>query len=484
MSHEEDLIDYSDEEIGANETAAASNGKKGETTSGNNVDKKGSYVGIHSTGFRDFLLKPELLRAIGDCGFEHPSEGQRKSIPVLTGGFLQVGKSCSCCDDGRTLTLITHRSLLLGYKSKSNTSRSTVQQTCIPQALLGGDIICQAKSGLGKTAVFVLATLQQVEPVNGEVSVVVMCHTRELAYQIRDEYNRFSKYMPDIKTGVFYGGTPIKNDVETLKNKDTCPHIIVGTPGRLKALVRDKALRLGSVRIFVLDECDKMLDQPDMRTDVQDVFRATPQQKQVMMFSATLSDAIKPICRKFMQNPTEHYVDEDTKLTLHGLQQYYIKLEEREKNRKLNELLDDLQFNQVIIFVKSTVRATELDKLLRECNFPSIAVHSGVSQEERIRRYKEFKEFKKRICVATDVFGRGIDIERINLAINYDLPGDANSYLHRVGRAGRFGTKGLAISFVSTEQDQEVLKEIEKRFEVALPEFPKEGVDASTYMAS
>lgn len=120
-----------------------------------------------------------------------------------------------------------------------------------------------------------------------------------------------------------------------------------------------------------------------MRRDVQDIFRATPQQKQVMMFSATLSDEVKPICKKFMQNPTEHYVDEDTKLTLHGLQQYYIKLEEREKNRKLNELLDDLQFNQVIIFVKSTIRATELDKLLRECNFPSISVHSGVSQEER-----------------------------------------------------------------------------------------------------
>ena len=120
-----------------------------------------------------------------------------------------------------------------------------------------------------------------------------------------------------------------------------------------------------------------------MRRDVQEIFRATPQQKQVMMFSATLSDEIKPICRKFMQNPTEHYVDEDTKLTLHGLQQYYIALDEKEKNRKLNELLDELQFNQVIIFVKSTLRATELDKLLRECNFPSIAVHSGVSQEER-----------------------------------------------------------------------------------------------------
>src|SRR5271156_5874425 len=120
-----------------------------------------------------------------------------------------------------------------------------------------------------------------------------------------------------------------------------------------------------------------------MRRDVQEIFRTTPTQKQVMMFSATLSQEVRPICKKFMQNPLEIYVDDETKLTLHGLQQYYIKLDEKEKNRKLNELLDELQFNQVIIFVKSTLRATELDKLLRECNFPSIAVHSGVSQEER-----------------------------------------------------------------------------------------------------
>lgn len=227
-----------------------------------------------------------------------------------------------------------------------------------------------------------------------------MCHTRELAYQIKNEYARFSKYMPEVKTAVFYGGTPIQKDAELLKNKETHPHIIVATPGRLNALVRDKYLRLGSVKVFVLDECDKMLDQigrhapnvaiekcsqvhTDMRRDVQEIFRATPTQKQVMMFSATLSQEVRPICKKFMQNPLEIYVDDETKLTLHGLQQYYIKLEEKEKNRKLNELLDDLSFNQVIIFVKSTLRATELDKLLRECNFPSIAVHSGVSQEER-----------------------------------------------------------------------------------------------------
>lgn len=357
-----------------------------------------------------------------------------------------------------------------------------VQQVCIPQSILGTDVVCQAKSGLGKTAVFVLATLQQIDPVPGEVSVVVLCHTRELAYQIKNEYARFSKYLPDVRTSVFYGGTPIQKDIDLIKNKETSPHIVVATPGRLNALVRDKHLRLNNVKTFVIDECDKVLEATDMRRDVQEIFRATPHQKQVMMFSATLSQEIRPICKKFMQNPLEIYVDDETKLTLHGLQQYYVKLEEREKNRKLNDLLDTLEFNQVIIFVKSTGRANELSRLLNECNFPSIAVHSGIPQEERIARYKSFKEFNKRICVSTDVFGRGIDIERINLAINYDLPPEPDQYLHRVGRAGRFGTKGLAISFVCNEDESKVLDKIQERFEVNIAPFPEEGVDPSTYM--
>lgn len=428
MSHEgeEDLLEYSDSE----ELTQTNNDNKAASTN-EEADKKGSYVGIHATGFKDFLLKPELLRAIVDCGFEHPSE---------------------------------------------------VQQVCIPQSILGTDVLCQAKSGLGKTAVFVLSSLQQLEPVDGEVSTLVICHTRELAYQIRNEYSRFSKYTPEIRTEVFYGGTDIKKDHEKLKNKETCPHIIVATPGRLRALVRDKYLRVNNVKNFIIDECDKVLEGIDMRRDVQEVFKLTPHQKQVMMFSATLSQEIRPICKKFMQNPLEIYVDDEAKLTLHGLQQYYLKLAEREKNRKLSYLLDSLEFNQVIIFVKSTARAEELNELLCSCNFPSIAVHSNLPQEERINRYKSFKEFNKRICVSTDVFGRGIDIERINLAINYDLPNEADQYLHRVGRAGRFGTKGLAISFVSTEDDEKVLAKIQERFDVKITEFPDEGVDPSTYM--
>eukprot|EP00698_Gefionella_okellyi_P009815 TRINITY_DN2517_c0_g1_i1.p1 TRINITY_DN2517_c0_g1~~TRINITY_DN2517_c0_g1_i1.p1 ORF type:complete len:432 (+),score=103.26 TRINITY_DN2517_c0_g1_i1:30-1298(+) len=390
--------------------------------------KKGSYAGIHSSGFKDFLLKPELLRAITDCGFEHPSE---------------------------------------------------VQHETIPQAILGMDVICQAKSGMGKTAVFVLATLQQLEVVPGQVSVLVLCHTRELAYQICHEFERFSKYMPDVKTRVFYGGIPIKQH-RTLLETDQ-PNIVVGTPGRLLQLAKEKNLNLKNVKHFILDECDKMLEGLDMRKDIQDIFKLTPHDKQVMMFSATLSKEIRPVCKKFMTEPMEIYVDDEAKLTLHGLQQHYVKLTEEQKNRKLTDLLDALEFNQVVIFMKSVARATALDKLLNECNFPSICIHRQMSQEERINRYKQFKDFQKRILVATDLFGRGIDIERVNIVINYDMTEETDSYLHRVGRAGRFGTKGLAISFISSATDSETLNQIQSRFEINVTELP-DSIDVSSYM--
>ncbi|XP_039024381.1 DEAD-box ATP-dependent RNA helicase 15-like isoform X1 [Hibiscus syriacus] len=420
-AYEEELLDYEEEEEKAPDSVTAKvNGEGG---------KKG-YVGIHSSGFRDFLLKPELLRAIVDSGFEHPSE---------------------------------------------------VQHECIPQAILGMDVICQAKSGMGKTAVFVLSSLQQIEPSPGQVIALVLCHTRELAYQICHEFERFSTYLPDIKVSVFYGGVNIKVHKDLLKNE--CPHIVVGTPGRILALTRDKDLSLKNVRHFILDECDKMLESLDMRRDVQAIFKMTPHDKQVMMFSATLSKEIRPVCKKFMQDPMEIYVDDEAKLTLHGLVQHYIKLSEMEKNRKLNDLLDALDFNQVVIFVKSVSRAAELNKLLVECNFPSICIHSGMSQEERLTRYKGFKEGHTRILVATDLVGRGIDIERVNIVINYDMPDSADTYLHRVGRAGRFGTKGLAITFVSSASDSDVLNQVQERFEVDIKELP-EQIDTSTYMPS
>jgi superfamily II DNA/RNA helicase len=396
--------------------------------------KKGDYVTMYSSGFREMLLAPELQRAIVDSGFEHPSE---------------------------------------------------VQQECTPQAILGTDIICQAKSGMGKTAVFVLSVLQQLAQMDSlpnQVDTLVLCHTRELAYQICAEFDRFRKYLPKIKTHVFYGGVPIQEN-KTVLAGDNCPHIIIGTPGRILQLAIEKSLNLSNIKHFILDECDKMLESLDMRRDVQKIFRMTPHSKQVMMFSATLNDEIRPVCKKFMHNPLEIYINDGAKLTLHGLQQYYVELQENHKNRKLVDLLDALEFNQLVIFVRSVTRANELNKILVDCNFPSICIHSVLKQDERIASYKKFKEFKSRIMVATNIFGRGIDIERVNVVINYDMPESSDTYLHRVGRAGRFGTKGLAISFIANKADAEVLNSVQDRFVVNIKSLPDE-IDASTYMTS
>ncbi|KAL5190047.1 DEAD-box ATP-dependent RNA helicase 56 [Glycine soja] len=566
-AYEEELLDYEEEDDKAPDSAGAK--VNGEAT------KKG-YVGIHSSGFRDFLLKPELLRAIVDSGFEHPSEGKLSIyLNLLFNLQLLLLAVVAVCDDFEDFRFKRFILLTLGSLGPVLFASSPVQHECIPQAILGMDVICQAKSGMGKTAVFVLSTLQQIDPVPGQVSALVLCHTRELAYQICHEFERFSTYLPDLKVAVFYGGVNIKVHKDLLKNE--CPHIVVGTPGRILALTRDKDLSLKNVRHFILDECDKMLESLDMRKDVQDIFKMTPHDKQVMMFSATLSKEIRPVCKKFMQDlvgwsvrwaggwrdwarkklwmgclsigpvcgwrecqvswhllgvtkkkflqgdktdgqelsfkgsasiihfvvdsislrkdpnmiyceicsfqPMEIYVDDEAKLTLHGLVQHYIKLKEEEKNRKLNDLLDALDFNQVVIFVKSVSRAAELDKLLVECNFPSICIHSGMSQEERLKRYKGFKEGHTRILVATDLVGRGIDIERVNIVINYDMPDSADTYLHRVGRAGRFGTKGLAITFVSCSTDVDVLNNVQSRFEVDIKQLP-EQIDTSTYMPS
>merc|ERR1712118_119852 len=211
------------------------------------------------------------------------------------------------------------------------------------------------------------------------VKVLVVCHTRELAYQIKHEFDRFAKYFTGVKCVVVYGGIPIAKDKEMLK--DDCPHIMIGTPGRVLALSNDGDLKLEKLTHFILDECDKCLEKLDMRGDIQKIFLKTPKKKQVMMFSATMDKEIRLVCKKFMSEPHEI----------------------------------------------------------------------------------------------------SIDIERVNIVINSDMPGESDSYLHRVGRAGRFGTKGLAISFCSGEEDAEVLKKVQSRFEVNITEMPAQ-IDTTAYI--
>jgi len=278
--------------------------------------KPTAFVGVHATSFKDMLLKPEIQKSVVDCGFEHPSD---------------------------------------------------VQQKCIPEAILGGDVLCQAVSGMGKTAVFVLTVLQNLPEDPKAGSAIILCHTRELAYQIKNEFIRFTKYMNNIRTDVIYGGEPIQNHIKLLKGLKP-PHIIVGTPGRILALVRQKHMDLSNLKMFVLDECDRLLggDSMNMRSDIQNIFKETPHNKQVMMFTATLSGDIKATCKKFMRNPTEVLIENESKLTLHGLKQYYVQLDENQKNAKLTDLIDALNFNQVIIFVKTVPHAIKLAEILNK----------------------------------------------------------------------------------------------------------------------
>jgi len=335
---EDVLYDYDDDEAGEHVVEAAE--ADADETNKNNVEAeekkkdekpKGSYATLADATFKDMLLIPELNRALGDAGFEHPSE---------------------------------------------------VQNEAIPKALLGQDMIVQAKSGMGKTAVFVLASLNQITPETGVVDTLVLCHTREMAFQVAGEFERFSKYMPAVIIGVVYGGVPFPESKRVIAEEK--PHILIGTPGRLVHLLEDGALKLEKLKRFVVDECDNLLKELDMRKQVQTIFRNTPHNKQVMMFSATIDEEARAICRKFTKSPKEIFVD-DKQLTLHGLQQHYVKLQEKDKNRKLNDLLDALDFNQVVIFVRSQQRAEQLNHLLAQCSFPSIFVHGKMKQEKKIR---------------------------------------------------------------------------------------------------
>lgn len=412
----------------------------------------GIGMGMHSSvalgGFQDFCLKSELVNAIRENGFEHPSE---------------------------------------------------VQHQALPQAMLGTDILAQAKSGMGKTAVFVFALLEQLDKVaEGQkpyCQAIVLVHARELAYQIEHEFKRFNKYLPHCTTAVFFGGIPEEDNIKLLK-KET-PAVVVGTPGRLNQLVLKKALDVSRVKWFVVDEFDQCLEDIRMRRDVQNVFMATPKEKQVLMFSATMTDDLRSVARKFMKTPSEIYVDQQAKLTLHGLSQFYVNVDEAQKLRKLCDILDAVEFSQCIIFTSSVDRCEALNQQLRTLKFPSMAMHSRMEQPDRLKVYESCKNNQTRIVIATDLFGRGVDIDRINLVVQFDMASEADSYLHRVGRAGRFGTKGVTITFLTNDEkeikrqgnerkfnDKAIMKEVQERFEMQVKELTdiKEQLPQSVYM--
>jgi len=370
--------------------------------------------------------------------------------------------------------------LLKNIKDEKFEYASDVQKQCLPSALSGNDVLCQGKAGMGKTAIFIFTIINRIlkQEIKGEFSCLVLCHTRELAYQISKEFARFSKNL-NIKTGLIIGGDNEKSQIQDLKNNK--PQVIIGTPGRILSLTKKNQLNLKNIQAFIIDECDKMLNALDMRADVQRIFKKTPVEKQVMMFTATLPEETKTVCKKFMRKPVEIIVKEENKEHLEKLQQFYVKLKEDEKNKKLLDVIDKVQFNQVIIFVNNIQRCEALSDILTQNGIPSIAIHADLPQEERIAKFDAFKDFKKRIMVATELYGRGVDFLKVNTVINYDMSTDAEAYVHRVGRAGRFGTKGITITFLASEEDQKVFDDLLKKYPNIKAEALPDVIDKSIY---
>jgi len=410
-------------------------------------------VGGASATFADFCLKPQITKAITAAGFEQPSK---------------------------------------------------IQEEAIPEAHAGNDIIAQAKSGMGKTAVFVLVTLDRYDPSEnpGHAYCVVVEPTKELVQQVVLEYKRFSPFMDGGGVSVMSitGGESIKEQSEKLKSSP--PAIIVATPGRLADLVDKGAVDLSKIKFFVIDEVDKVLEKADMRANVQTIFFKTPKNKQTLCLSATLAPDMLKIVKKFVKPNHKEILLESDKLTLVGLKQYKCELSEKEKNRKLVDILDFLDFNQVVVFVSTKDRARALTVLLNESKFPCIELSGRLQTHERTEAYNKFKTNQVKILVTTDVCARGVDVAKVNIVINYDFPSShedkepgataattpqdpvsiaADTYLHRVGRAGRFGNRGLAVSFLSSELDRKVFDCVQARFKTKIEELPEE-IDTSSYM--
>tara|TARA_B100001142_G_scaffold321552_1_gene368387 strand:+ start:29 stop:1222 length:1194 start_codon:yes stop_codon:yes gene_type:complete len=356
--------------------------------------------------------------------------------------------------------------LLRGIYGNGYETPSAIQQKAIKPVIDGRDIIAQAQSGTGKTATFSIGLLECIDETKHETQAVVLAHTRELALQIESVIKNLSQYM-DVSINLSVGGTTVKNNIDELLNN---PQIVIGTPGRILDMINKKALDTRRLRIMILDEADEMLSKI-FSNQIYDIFRFLPNNIQVGLFSATMTPDFFRISKCFMRNPVKILVKEED-LTLEGIKQFYINLEHNEyKYETLCDLYDLCSVSQTIIYCNSRTMVEELYKRLCEDNFSCVCMHGDLSQEERNKIMAEFRNGTSRILISTDLLSRGIDVQQVSLVINYDIPNNIESYIHRIGRSGRYGRKGTSINFL-TRYDIKKMKDIEEYYHTIIEELP------------
>lgn len=348
---------------------------------------------------------------------------------------------------------------------------SAIQQRAILPIIKGRDVIAQAQSGTGKTATFSISALQQIDTRLRETQVLILSPTRELAGQIQKVVLALGDYM-SVQCHSCIGGTNIGEDIRKL---DYGQHIVSGTPGRVFDMIKRRNLRTRSIKMFILDESDEMLNK-GFKEQIYDVYRFLPPATQVVLVSATLPHEILEMTRKFMTDPIRILVKRD-ELTLEGIKQFFVAVEREEwKFDTLCDLYDTLTITQAVIFCNTKRKVDWLTEKMREANFTVVSMHGDMPQKERESIMKEFRSGSSRVLISTDVWSRGLDVPQVSLVINYDLPNNRELYIHRIGRSGRYGRKGVAINFVKSD-DIRVLRDIEQYYSTQIDEMPMNVAD-------
>jgi len=356
--------------------------------------------------------------------------------------------------------------LLRGIYAYGFERPSAIQQKAILPTIRGKDIIAQAQSGTGKTATFAIGALQQIDFSNRTCQALILAPTRELATQIQKVVIALGDYL-GVKAHACIGGTRIRDDLQLLTEG---VHVIVGTPGRVLDLLSRGYLDANNIKLFILDEADEMLSR-GFKDQIYDVFQNLPSEVQVGLFSATMPPEALDITTNFMTSPLKILVKQE-EVTLEGIRQFYINCEKEDwKLDTLFDLYDTLNIAQAVIFCNTRKRVDWLTDQLRQKDFTVSATHGDLQPEERNKILTEFRTASSRILITTDLLARGIDVHGVSLVINYDLPRNMEKYIHRIGRSGRFGRKGIAINLIAHE-DQARLKEIERFYNTLVEEMP------------
>ena len=357
--------------------------------------------------------------------------------------------------------------LLRGIYSHGFENPSPIQNKGIMPILTGRDVIAQAQSGTGKTGAFSVSTLQCVDETLNEVQGLLLAPTRELAIQIHDVISKLGTFIENMKCSLFIGGRSMDQDMKELERK---PQIVVGTPGRVHDLIRRRKLVTKSVKLLVIDEADEMLSA-GFKEQVYHIFQFLGSKVQVALFSATLPNEIQSLTEKFMRDPIKILVKTES-VTLEGIKQYYVALEnDAQKYETLKDLFECISVSQCIIYCNSITRVSDLCEALCKDNFPVCCIHSGMEKTEREKAYKEFTNGGSRVLISSNLTARGIDVQQVSTVINFDIPKDIHTYIHRIGRSGRWGRKGMGINFI-TQRDIRKIREIEQYYETQIEEMP------------